>query len=236
MSLSEETLMAYADGELNPEAAAEVETAMRDDPKIAQRIARHRALRATLQQAYAAELALPVPDRLLAAARAAPASGVDRPTRLPRWGFASMAAALLIGIGVAFFAWRHVEAPMIQTAGGARVAGGALDRGLSTLLSGESVPGSPVRIGLSFRAKSGDYCRAFVLVNAASGLACRHATRWEILALAPAPAAADSGYRTAGSALPEAIVAAVEARMAGEPMDRNGELEARARYWQAAPP
>ena len=81
MSIPEETLMAYVDGELDPAARTEVEAAMRNDPTIEKRVARQRELRAKIELAYAEELTEPVPDRLLAAARAAVAQerGQHRP-------------------------------------------------------------------------------------------------------------------------------------------------------------
>src|SRR5580704_14683030 len=71
MTISDETLMAYADGELDAAARAEVESAMREDPQIEARVAAHRALRRKVQAAYSAELSQDIPERLLAAARGA---------------------------------------------------------------------------------------------------------------------------------------------------------------------
>ena len=54
MSFSDETLMAYADGELAEPALGEVERAVRIDPAVAARVAQHRALRADVFAAFAA--------------------------------------------------------------------------------------------------------------------------------------------------------------------------------------
>jgi anti-sigma factor RsiW len=70
-TFSDETLMAFADGELDATTRAAVDAAMREDPEVAKRVAQHRALRAKLQLAYASELDEAPPERLLAAARAA---------------------------------------------------------------------------------------------------------------------------------------------------------------------
>jgi anti-sigma factor RsiW len=69
MTISEETLMAYADGELDAAARASVEAAMQEDPEIRERVARHHALREAMQGAFSAVLKEPVPERLLNAAR-----------------------------------------------------------------------------------------------------------------------------------------------------------------------
>lgn len=257
MTIAEETLMAYVDGELDPAACAEVEAAMRDDPQLERRVAQHRELRAKIQRAYAPELSEAVPERLLAAARkparAAESNVVDlkeaRPaiaakvssaqSRKPLWRpVVSMAASLLIGVGVGFFAWRHSDSIMIQNARGALVASGPLARGLSEQLAGERSPASAVEIGLSFVAKSGNYCRTFTISAdvSSAGLACRHSNRWEIRLLTQPGGASAGGseYRTASSALAPAIITAVEEQISGEALDRNAEIEARKEEWQAA--
>ncbi|MTW05150.1 anti-sigma factor family protein, partial [Pseudoduganella ginsengisoli] len=68
MSFSEETLMAYADGELAPPEREQVERAMQGDPELAARVARHQALRSDVFAAFAPVLDEPVPARLAAAA------------------------------------------------------------------------------------------------------------------------------------------------------------------------
>jgi anti-sigma factor RsiW len=70
MNLSDEVLMAYADGELDSKTRAEVENAMAADPQIARRVAEHKALRDTLHASYDKVLDEPIPERLLATARA----------------------------------------------------------------------------------------------------------------------------------------------------------------------
>jgi anti-sigma factor RsiW len=69
MTISDEILMAYADGELNAATRASVEAAMQDDPEIRKRVAHHRALRETMRGAFSSVLDEPVPDRLIQAAR-----------------------------------------------------------------------------------------------------------------------------------------------------------------------
>jgi hypothetical protein len=258
MSIPEETLMAYVDGELDSAARTQVEAAMRDDTQIEKRVAQQRKLKARIQQAYAADLIEAVPERLVAAAQGrGPAGGAHVPDlgrartamaskslplrwRQQRWRpLASMAASLLIGIGVGFLAWRHSDSNMIQNAHGALVAGGPLAQVLSSQLAGDRSPTSAVEIGLSFLAKSGDYCRTFTIVGneSSAGLACRHAQRWEVRALARSGAVQDNGldYRTASSSLPPAIATAVGEEISGEPLDRTGEIAARKEGWLAAP-
>ena len=255
MTISDETLMAYADGELDEAARAAVESAMREDPQIEARVAAHRTLRRKVQAAYSAELSEEVPERLLAAARgvesarskvvnlqdaraAMQRSGSRaRPLR-PQWRTAgTIAASLIAGVGLGFFIWGQTESPLMRSAGGALVARGQLAQALSNQLAAEQSRSSAVQIGVSFRAKSGDYCRTFALSGAVSpaGLACRHGEEWQVQALTQEPGTVgDSGYRTAGSAMSATILKSVEGQIAGEPLDQAGERAARQRSWTMA--
>jgi hypothetical protein len=254
MTISNETLMAYADGELDAAARANVEAAMLQDPEIAERVARHRALRETMRGAFSAVLNEPVPDRLIEAARgqsAAPRSAVAdlsvaretarrRNSAAPRgWQPAAMAASLLLGLGLGFLAWHGPRGALIRPGvDGGLVAGATLAEALSTQLSDDRSAQRVAVTGLSFRDKSGNYCRTFSLTgtDASSGLACREGADWRIEALAQSPrAAANSGnYRAAASEDSAAIRAAVEASIDGEPLDRAGEIAARRAGWAVA--
>jgi hypothetical protein len=252
MTISDETLMAYADGELDAATRASVEAAMQGDAEIARRVARHRALRATMQKAFDAALEEPVPDRLIAAARgqtAAPKSAVAdlslareaaarRKNLAAPWPVA-MAASLLLGLGLGFLAWHGSGALLRPGSGGGLVADAALAEALSGQLSDDRSPARVAVAGLSFRNKSGDYCRTFSLTgtNASSGLACREGKDWSIKALAQAPGAEKNpgNFRTAGSEESPAIRAAVEGAIDGEPLNHAGEIAARQAGWAAAP-
>jgi hypothetical protein len=257
MSIPNETLMAYVDGELDPGARAGVEEAMRGDPEIERRVLQLRNLRTRIQSAYAAELTEPVPERLLAAlrqpSRTAESKVVDlanardsvalkavstRPSG-SRWRYVtSMAASLLVAVGAGYFAWHRWQSVMIRDVGGSLVASGPLASGLSDQLAGDAATHSSVDIGLSFLAKSGDYCRTFSISGGAagSGLACRHANRWEIRVLTQSTTELGGGskYRTAGSALSPAVLAAVQDQIEGDPLDRAAEIAARQQGWRSA--
>ena len=64
MKINPETLMAYADGELDAASRAAVAQAVADDPALAAQVAAHQALRQRLAAAFAADLSEPVPERL----------------------------------------------------------------------------------------------------------------------------------------------------------------------------
>jgi hypothetical protein len=251
VTISDETLMAYADGELDAATRAAVEAAMREDPEIGERIARHRALREAMRGAFSAVLDEPVPDRLIAAARgltAAPKAAVvdlslareaaRQRVSMARWRPAAMAASLLLGLGLGFLAWHGPRALIQPGAGGWLIASTALAEALSTQLSDDRSADRVAITGLSFRDKSGDYCRTFSLTgnDASSGLACHEGADWRIKALAQAPRAATNSdiFRTAASEDSPAIRAAVEVSIAGEPLDHAGEIAARQAGWAAA--
>ena len=64
MTVDYQTLLAYADGELEPDRVAEVERKLADDPALAARLALHRRLAARLHAAYDPVLQQPVPEGL----------------------------------------------------------------------------------------------------------------------------------------------------------------------------
>jgi hypothetical protein len=91
-----------------------------------------------------------------------------------------------------------------------------------------------VSIGLSFRDHDGRWCRTFALAGTPSraGMACRDADRrWQLSHLVDA-GAADAGLRQAATAMPPAVLVAVDARIAGEPLDAEQERRARDGGWR----
>lgn len=258
---SDETLMAFADGELDPAARAAVDAAMRDDPEIEKRVAQHQALRARVRLAYSAELDDAPPARLLAAARGpsaetpskAAASVTNladvrtastvrtrRQTAAPvRWRpLLSMAASLLVGVGIGYGVLRQSNPVTIRD--GEWVASGVLASALSNQLGNERASTAAVRLDLSFMSKSGDYCRAFSMTGRGSsaGVACHHGDEWQIRTLAKSAQGADAGaqdnYRTASSVLSPLILAAIQQQISGEPLDQAGETLAQRRGWRAS--
>ena len=255
MTISDEMLMAYADGELDATAREAVESAMREDPQIVERVARHSALRRRVREAHSGVLSEEVPERLLSAAQGVASTerkvvnlqdasaprdrNALRARRLQRqWRTAgAMAASVIVGVGVGFFIWGRTASPLARGADGALAARGRLAEALSSQLAAEQSRASSVQIGLSFVAKSGEYCRTFALSGAPSlsGLACRRGEEWQVQAVIQGSdeAAGASEYRTAGSTMPPMILELVEGQVAGEPLDQAGERAARQRGWKA---
>jgi hypothetical protein len=243
MSFDDETLMAYADGELAPDLRAQVEQAMREDPAVAAAVEGHRALRADVFAAFAGVLDEPVPARLQPAALAerspvrvdvlAQAGARPLPARWSwrQWG--GMAASLAAGVLAGVLGWQQVHGDgkdSIGRQGDALVARGELADALSRRLAADA-PNDGVRLGLSFAAKDGAYCRSFKL-GASAGLACRQGGEWRIPVLAQDEQAEQAGYRQAGSAMPAAVLDAIDARIAGASLDAAAERAAREQGWQ----
>ena len=243
MKFSDEMLMAYADGELDLVARAEIEAAMARDPKVAEAVERHRALAAKLRPAYDAVLAEPVPDRLaelvaapgsstivdIASRRRASESaiGVGR-WRLPQW--AALAASMVVGLFVGMQLMRGGSAPYEETATGL-VARGELDKALTSQLASAG-DDADVRIGISFRDREGDYCRTFHMHREApvAGLACRSGDEWRLQVLATAPS--HEGELRPAAAMPMAVLHAVDAAIDGVPLNAASEQAARDKGWR----
>ena len=262
MSISDDVLMAYADGEFDkPEFASErsaVEMAIAGDPELARRVERFRSLRGDLGSLYAEVLEAPMPERLLNAARAQPreaasvtdlaqarsakkagagssVAGTTAAAAKFRPWFA-IAASVIVGVLVGHYALVSPGAGPIGVNGASLLAQSSLRQALGDQLTADQSRTSAVQIGLSFRSKSGQYCRTFTLQQRepVSGLACHQGADWRIDALALAEPAGngDAGYRPAASALPAAVRAAVEDQMAGEPLDAQGEVQAKRAGWK----
>lgn len=247
MQFSDETLMAYADGEVDADTRRQIEAAMAADPAIAERVARHRALRVDLGAAFGGVLDEPIPSRLLdaanssptptrsatvtdlSAARAAKSGGQgSRTWSWPEW--TAIAASLLIGVLAGRSALQPGQSEMFATRSDGIIATGELSAALDRQLSGTAT-GGDVHIGLSFRAKDGNYCRSFA-AGTAAGFACREDAQWRVRALNEAGAPAAGGeYRMAGSELPPAVLAAIDDVMEGEALDREQEQAAREHGW-----
>ena len=247
MRFSDEILMAYADHDLDEKTRLAVESAMASDPEIARRIAQHRALRKRLHSAFEPVLDEPVPPHLIDLARNAGVSS-SAPTRnevirlprraapprsLPQW--AALAASLLIGVLAGRLTFRTSGPGVVTTRNGHMMASGLLADALSRQLASQQRASEPVQIGVSFRSKSGDYCRTFSThAPSMAGLACHALDGWrlQVLSGTEEPKVATGGYRQAASSMPAAIVSAMSGEISGEPLDARAEAAARSRDWQ----
>ena len=221
----EDRLIAYLDGELAPQDRLSFEADMVSDPTVAASVAQHRALTARISDAYAPILEEPAPPHLVALASAAKDRGPWRAS-LPQW--AAMAACLTLGVLAGRVLWP--EQGPLATRGGELVARGGLETALSAQLASE--PGT-VKVGLTFKARDGRYCRTFAsAAEHLAGLACRHDGRWVAQTTTAWMPQAPTDYRAAASATPAAVLAAVDAAISGQALDAAAERAARDRGWK----
>jgi anti-sigma factor RsiW len=116
---SDETLIAYLDGELDADLRGEVESWLESDAELRDRVAALAMSAEALRAVFEPVLHEPVPERLLAAARGANVGaeivdfGAAQTTRAPRplmqrrwarWAAAAGVGGLLTGGGVGYFA------------------------------------------------------------------------------------------------------------------------------------
>lgn len=248
-SFSDEILMAYADGELDEVTRRAVEEAMRKDAALAHRVAQHKAMRANVFAAYAPIADEAVPPRLAQPLRQATVVSLDsvrarreaeqqaarkaargRRWSWPEWG--ALAAMLMVGVLAGHYGMGMLPIERGETVAsrdGVLVAQGRLAMALDQQLGGS---GGPVRIGTSFLAQDGAYCRSFMTAQDMAGLACKQGGAWKVqLALQNGGKGQQGEYRQAGAEMPPQVLEAIDQRISGQPLDAKAEQEAVQRKW-----
>jgi len=203
MRVSDELLMAYADGELPSDETRAVEALLAQDPALRARLEPFVVTRRQLGPLFAQRLREPVPDRLIAAIAHAPVArqapvGMIRRLRefwegldggrmsiasLPAYA-AGLVALFAFGATAGWIAGR-TDAPatgLIAAAGPRLVASGALATALETDPSqtpaGAGTLGASIVPLLSFRDHTQDICRTYRIEAGRAGpgyagVACR---------------------------------------------------------------
>lgn len=248
MTITDDLLIRYADGEASADEALLVEAALAADPAVAERLAAHQRIAARVKAAFAPVQDAPVPQALLDLLNTSgplPSESDSTVVPLEQFrsrkvpaargmtgslaGWAAMAACLVIGVMVGTQVPWGAGAGLVdrdQNARGALMA--ALD---DQLASQPPAKGEAVRVGISFRKAGGNVCRTYAAETSA-GLACRDGGKWKVmLAVARAPAQA-SEFRTAASETPPAVLEAMDSLIVGEPLDAAGEAAARKAGWR----
>lgn len=244
LHLSDEILMAFADGELDEPVATTVEQAMASDPAIAKRVAGFLRSRRLVRLAFPADTVPDVPPELRAAVQAQ----IDRFERrvdaeatpefrvIPtvsstgRWplGTALAASVAALAIATAGYLVGRQSLPPSQNAAGLMAN---LDPQVSSVLSGsrsgqeQDLPFGRMRVISTFRMANGSLCREFKL-QAPSGtsdaVACRNGGWTLTFAVASAPT--NGAYVPSGG---EGLVENyLQATGAGEPLLDAAEIKA----------
>ena len=229
---------AYVDDEMDDAARAAFEARLKQDRPLEDALNRERLLRERLSGAYAPVLDEPVPDRLTALLKTKTEVEVvslaevraRRSLGWAQWG--GMAASLMLGTLLGYQLLPGGGAGQMAQLADSSALALALDQQLSGQSAGNITP------GLTFMAKGGVYCRSFTATGApaSAGFACRDGQQWRLRQLVPLPPGEINGdsYRTAGSALPAAVLQGIDALREGDALDAEAERQARARGWQPA--
>lgn len=246
MKITDEMLIAFADGELDPKGREEVMRAVAADPELERKLAAHQRLRDRLAGNFAAIAQQPAPERLrallekreatpdvpkvvsLAAVRAERREREGRRRWLPATGnMVAIAATLVLGLVVG--QTLNFGAGPVAVKDGAMVAQGPLVAVLDTKLASVGQDRADTRIKLTFRDKAGDICRTFE-GEAMSGLACRKDGVWKLEQLLPGTLET-TAYRQASAGDPR-LAASVQDMIAGQPFDAKAERIARDKGWK----
>lgn len=265
---TDSSLMAFADGELETEQSTQLQAALMLDNALQERLVAITQQRERLIAAFAPVLAEPIPDRLSqllrAPAAAAPSQAAPNvvdlgaaraqkeqrdaeqalqasaPRRaMPTWAqWGGMAASVVLGVLMGSQLQPTAKGVDIGLQGGKLLAGGAIEKSLSTQLASDTRSaqgsGAPVAVQLSFVDKRGHYCRTFSTGQLA-GLACQDQGQWAVQQLVTAeatPHASSTDMRQASSALPRALLDAVDQHIAGDTLNADAERAARAQGWK----
>lgn len=239
MNIPEERLMAFVDGELGPTEQEAVAAAMAEDPALTARIESMRRLRRLIAAAHREVLEEPPPSHLLAGLgeRGDVVDLAEARARLrgpvPWRAIGGMAACLAIGLLIGRAPTERRPSPLLATRGGDIIAGGVLAEALDKQLA-STQRDEAVKIGISFRARNGRYCRTFTVRSGLAGLACRESDAWvaQTTASTSGGVAPSGPYAMAASDLPPPVATAVDAMISGAALDARGEAQAKARGWR----
>jgi anti-sigma factor RsiW len=246
---SDETLMRFADGELDAETSAEIERAMETDEELVSRVALFIETRQAAKAAMQPLLDEPLPEGLeaavgrmvaekMSAQNASSASVVAFPRRAAnerrasRWlvPAAASLAAVVAGLGGYW-----LGASGEPTSGGAlplaAVSSPALAEALATVASGEErqlpVSDQRFRAIATFRDSTQALCREFELDSTdrstVVSVACRTGADWRVTFAVVAPGGS-GGYAPASST--ETLEAYLTAIDAGTPLEAEEEAKA----------
>ena len=261
--ISDEMIMAYADGELGDDDRRAVEAYLAGNPAAAARLRAFEVSGRSLARLYDDAMRQPVPAYLVETVRTAkvarPVSAglraylagalgsvVAAPSALPMT--AALACALLAG-GAAGWGIHALSGPqrgstnVAVLTGGGLVASAALQRALETMPSGRPAPeGNDQRFAvtprLSFLSQSGRYCRQYEMgAPQFAGVSCRSPDgEWRIELHMPARALKASNDRIAPAGGPaSAIESAIDAMIKGDALGPDEEAQLIAKGWHRDP-
>jgi len=223
MTIRDEVLSAYLDGELEPAEAERVRVLVARDNDLAERLGRLRLAGDLTREAFA-PLSVAPPQL-----RAAAGANWRRLVAPAVAAIASCATGVVLG-----YSMRDDDVGALFVSDNGLVAAPAVSHGLDRTLSGAMTRRGAVELTVlySFRDDQARACRVFrasLPSVATEAVACLEGEHWHVLALAPIRDA--GGFRQAESAEPDAVAAAVDGLFAEE-IDPEGEIELIASGWR----
>jgi hypothetical protein len=239
--ITDETLMAYADGELDGPRANAVRAALRGDRKLRARLDEMQSMNELIRAAFTPELE--VPDRFAnLLSPGAEGKVVSLPERLRQRARRWVPAGAAIAAGVAGLMAGNLmtsgSTAMPDHIGNGLAIVGAMQTVASHTPSGQTLEADGLSITpvVSFMTNDAGFCRELHVSDkqmAARVVACKNKGEngWSVEALARTPKEAPSAYRTAGARSDPVIDAAFTRRGAKEMLDAKAESEAIARAW-----
>ncbi|MCT7377849.1 anti-sigma factor family protein [Chelativorans salis] len=252
-AFDDETLMAFADGELDEATAAAVEDAVNHDDELMARVAMFMETRARAKAEMASLLDQPVPHKLeqdvramVEESRKASANDAEaEPGQVVQLGSVRknhsarraetwtlpLAASLVAAIAAGIVGYQLGSAGDPEEARVAGVTDPAVQKALQTLASGEErqLAGEErrIRIVSSFRDQDGTFCREYEIDPAQGSslvaVSCHEASEWITKIAVTAPLGED-GYAPASSM--EALEAYLSAINAGPALSEEEEAQA----------
>lgn len=244
--MNDEKLFAFIDGELDEAEAARVEAAINADPVLAARLEQNLALGSSLRSAFDVVLAdgvapptIAAPDPVsgvvdLAAARAAKTAATSTRPAWQSWG--SLAAALVVGVGLGWASRLGVSEPVptqspVVVEQGQLIASADLARQLDAKLASDAAGTAETRVILTFVDATGAVCRSFAGAEG-SGVACRNGEAWAVRGLFPSGTTAGTEFQQASAGDPR-VLDLVDNLIVGEAFTEEQERAARAKGWRA---
>jgi len=264
MNITDEILMAYADGELSREDCHRLEAMLGQDAGLRARLEPFAMTGSSLADVFDQPMREPIPDRLLAVITAGsyrtPAAR-DRKSRpaeqqttgildaiaealFPRGlGFASAfsLAALFAAGGTAGYLVGHVGTPASN--GAAVVAAGELKVALETQPSVDDKTairsGAAIWPAASFKSSDHGFCREYKIAgsggNGFGGVACRGAdAQWRVAVHAEVKTGSAADFKLLDHPTSPAVEAAVEKLRQGDVFGAEDEAAAIANGWSVA--
>lgn len=244
----DETLMAFADGELDAETTAAVEAAMETDDDLVARVAAFIESRALVASALKPLIEEPVPEALTrsvqgmidkarertASAPSAANNVVAFPPRDARparstWAMPLAASLAAVVFGAGGYLAGQAGAPASGNLAMATISDGAIAKALDSTVSGTEVTigDASLKLVSSFRDETGTLCREFEFHRASKSavvsIACRPQQDWDVR-LAVAAQAAGGDYVPAGAS--ETVDSYLTTINAGAPLSETEEKKA----------